>query len=73
MLALFDLPVEGVGRHFLRVAVATVSTMLTQQRGLAVRYLFNAMAAVLISLSSGERTVVMYYLHMFYVCNRRNV
>lgn len=54
VLALFRLPKDGIGRQFLRVAVATVSTMMTKQRGLGVAYLFHPLVRPLLQLAGGK-------------------
>ena len=55
VLALLHLPKEGVGRQFLRVAVATISTMLAQQKLLTVKYVVQPLIKPLDQLCGGKR------------------
>ena len=55
VLALLHLPKEGVGRQFLRVAVATISTMLAQQKLLTVKYVVQPLLKPLDQLCGGKR------------------
>lgn len=54
MLDLFRLPSEGIGRQFLKVAVATVSAMLTKQEKLGRKYLFRPLVRPLLQLAGGK-------------------
>ena len=53
VLALLRLPEEGTGHLFLRVAVATVTTMLSQQQLLAEKYLLGPIIRPLQQLAGG--------------------
>ena len=51
---MLHLPMEGVGRLFVRVIVATISRMMTQQRELALKYLFQPLIKPLRGLCGGN-------------------
>ena len=53
VVALFFMPASGTGGRLLRVAVATVSSMLSQQRDLAMRFLVMPLLHPLPRLVSG--------------------
>ena len=63
VLDLLHLPKEGVGRQFLRVAVATISTMLSLQKLLTIKYIIQPLTRPLDQLCGGKRQ------RMFLICS----
>ena len=55
VLDLLHLPKEGVGRQFLRVAVVTISTMLSLQKLLTIKYVIQPLTRPLDQLCGGKR------------------
>ena len=55
VLDLLHLPKEGVGRQFLRVVVETISTMLSLQKLLTIKYIIQPLTRPLDQLCGGKR------------------
>lgn len=66
---MFGLPSEGIGRQFLRVAVSTLSMMLSKERELAMIHLITPLLKPLLILTGTDIHICICIIFIMFVDN----